>query len=88
MSKGLWKKHGDKRVVDTPITESGFTGIAVGASLLGLRPICEFMTFNFAMQAIDHIINSSAKVRYMSGGRLGGNIVFRGINGPAAGVGA
>lgn len=88
ISKGLWDKHGDQRIWDTPITEAGFTGIAVGAALGGLKPICEFMTWNFALQAIDHIVNSAAKIRYMSGGRLSGNIVFRGINGPAAAVGA
>jgi pyruvate dehydrogenase E1 component beta subunit len=88
VSKDLWAKHGSKRIWDTPITEAGFTGLASGASLGGLKPICEFMTFNFAMQAIDHIINSTAKIRYMSGGKLHGSIVFRGINGPAAGVGA
>jgi len=88
VSKGLWEKHGSQRVWDTPISEPGFTGLAVGASLVGLKPILEFMTFNFAMQAIDHIVNSSAKIRYMSAGRLEGSIVFRGINGPAAGVAA
>lgn len=70
ISKGLWKKYGDERVIDTPITEMGFTGIAVGAAFSGLRPVCEFMTFNFAMQAIDHIINSAAKTYYMSAGRV------------------
>lgn len=88
VTKGLWGKYGDRRVIDTPITEAGFTGIAVGAALYGLRPICEFMTFNFAMQAIDHIINSAAKTRYMSGGRFAVPIVFRGPNGAAAGVAA
>lgn len=68
VSRGLWKKYGDKRVYDTPITEMGFAGIAVGAALHGLRPICEFMTFNFSMQAIDHVINSAAKTFYMSAG--------------------
>lgn len=67
-SKGLWKKHGDKRVVDTPITEHGFAGLAVGAAIGGLRPILEFMTWNFAMQAIDQIINSAGKLFYMSAG--------------------
>ncbi|VDM27555.1 unnamed protein product [Toxocara canis] len=68
VSKGLWKKYGEHRIVDTPITEMGFAGLAVGAAMAGLRPICEFMTFNFAMQAIDHIINSAAKTFYMSSG--------------------
>ncbi|OYU16603.1 MAG: pyruvate dehydrogenase complex E1 component subunit beta, partial [Rhodobacteraceae bacterium PARR1] len=81
-------EFGPKRVVDTPITEHGFTGIAVGASWGGLQPIVEFMTFNFAMQAIDHIINSAAKTLYMSGGQMGSPIVFRGANGAAARVGA
>ncbi|XP_014468688.1 PREDICTED: pyruvate dehydrogenase E1 component subunit beta, mitochondrial-like [Dinoponera quadriceps] len=88
VSRGLWKKYGDKRVIDTPITEAGFTGIAVGAAMAGLRPVCEFMTFNFAMQAIDHIINSAAKTFYMSAGRINVPVVFRGPNGAAAGVGA
>lgn len=88
MSKGLWKKHGDKRVVDTPITEMGFAGIATGAAMAGLRPICEFMTFNFSMQAIDHVINSAAKTYYMSSGQVKVPIVFRGPNGAAAGVAA
>lgn len=88
VTKGLWKKYGDKRVIDTPITESGFTGLAIGAALAGLRPICEFMTMNFSMQAIDHIINSAAKTFYMSGGILSVPIVFRGPNGIASGVAA
>ncbi|KAF8371909.1 pdhb-1 [Pristionchus pacificus] len=88
VSKGLWKKYGDQRVVDTPITEMGFAGIAVGAAFSGLRPVCEFMTFNFSMQAIDHIINSAAKTYYMSAGRVPVPIVFRGPNGAAAGVAA
>merc|ERR1740117_2021369 len=88
ISKGLWNKYGDERVIDTPITEMGFTGMAVGAGLAGLRPVCEFMTFNFSMQAIDHVINSAAKSRYMSGGQLSCPIVFRGPNGAAAAVGA
>ncbi|XP_012533217.1 pyruvate dehydrogenase E1 component subunit beta, mitochondrial isoform X2 [Monomorium pharaonis] len=88
VSRGLWKKYGDKRVIDTPITEAGFTGIAVGAAMAGLRPVCEFMTYNFSMQAIDHIINSAAKTYYMSAGRINVPIVFRGPNGAAAGVGA
>ncbi|XP_054164290.1 pyruvate dehydrogenase E1 component subunit beta, mitochondrial-like [Oppia nitens] len=88
VSRGLWKKYGDKRVVDTPITEMGFAGIAVGAAMAGLRPICEFMTFNFAMQAIDQIINSAGKTFYMSAGTVAIPIVFRGPNGAASGVGA
>jgi len=88
ISKGLWDKYGSDRVVDTPITEMGFTGLAVGAAFAGLRPICEFMTFNFSMQAIDHIINSAAKTHYMSGGQMNVPIVFRGTNGAAAAVGA
>lgn len=117
VSRGLWKKYGDKRVIDTPITEAGFAGIAVGAAMVclhlitlifflifffliaifnyisnifqaGLRPVCEFMTFNFSMQAIDHIINSAAKTFYMSAGRVNVPVVFRGPNGAAAGVGA
>ncbi|XP_032677491.1 pyruvate dehydrogenase E1 component subunit beta, mitochondrial-like [Odontomachus brunneus] len=88
VSRGLWKKYGDKRVIDTPITEAGFTGIAVGAAMAGLRPVCEFMTFNFSMQAIDQIINSAAKTFYMSAGRVNVPVVFRGPNGAAAGVGA
>jgi pyruvate dehydrogenase E1 component beta subunit len=82
------QEFGERRVVDTPITEHGFAGIGVGAAMSGLRPIIEFMTFNFAMQAIDHIINSAAKTLYMSGGQLGCPIVFRGPNGAAARVGA
>ena len=88
ISQGLLDEFGPKRVIDTPITEAGFTGIAVGAAWGGLNPIVEFMTFNFAMQAIDHIINSAAKTNYMSGGQLGCPIVFRGANGAAARVGA
>lgn len=88
ISRGLWKKYGDKRVIDTPITEMGFTGIAVGAAMAGLRPVCEFMTFNFSMQAIDQIINSAAKTFYMSAGAVNVPIVFRGPNGAAAGVAA
>jgi len=88
VSKGMLDKYGDKRIVDTPITEAGFTGIAVGAGLTGLRPIVEFMTFNFALQAIDHIVNSCAKTHYMSAGDLKCPIVFRGINGVCASVGA
>ncbi|KAL3511485.1 hypothetical protein ACH5RR_030886 [Cinchona calisaya] len=88
VSKGLLQKYGPQRVVDTPITEAGFTGIGVGAAYYGLKPVVEFMTFNFAMQAIDHIINSAAKTNYMSSGNINVPIVFRGPNGAAAGVGA
>ena len=88
ISQGLLDEFGSKRVVDTPITEHGFAGIGVGASWGGLRPIVEFMTWNFAMQAIDHIINSAAKTLYMSGGQMGSPIVFRGPNGAAARVAA
>lgn len=88
VSRGLLDRFGDRRVIDTPITEMGFTGLAVGAALAGLKPICEFMTFNFAMQSIDQIINSAAKTYYMSGGIQPCNITFRGPNGAAAGVAA
>ncbi len=88
ISQGMLDEFGAKRVIDTPITEHGFTGIAVGAAFGGLRPIVEFMTFNFAMQAIDQIINSAAKTLYMSGGQMGAPMVFRGPNGAAARVGA
>ncbi|TAJ33247.1 pyruvate dehydrogenase complex E1 component subunit beta [Bosea sp. (in: a-proteobacteria)] len=88
VTQGLLQEFGPKRVIDTPITEHGFAGIGVGAALSGLRPIVEFMTFNFAMQAIDQIINSAAKTLYMSGGQMGAPIVFRGPNGAAARVGA
>lgn len=88
VTQGLWDEFGDKRVIDTPITEYGFAGLATGAAFNGLRPIVEFMTMNFAMQAIDHIINSAAKTLYMAGGQLGCPIVFRGPNGAAARVGA
>jgi pyruvate dehydrogenase E1 component beta subunit len=88
ISQGLLDEFGARRVIDTPITEHGFTGIAVGAAFAGLKPIVEFMTFNFAMQAIDHIINSAAKTLYMSGGQMGCPIVFRGANGAAARVAA
>ncbi|GAQ91027.1 pyruvate dehydrogenase E1 component subunit beta [Klebsormidium nitens] len=88
ITKGLLQKYGPERVRDTPITEAGFTGLGVGAAFYGLKPIVEFMTFNFAMQAIDHIINSAAKSHYMSGGQLTVPIVFRGPNGAAAGVAA
>ncbi|HBK07004.1 MAG TPA: pyruvate dehydrogenase complex E1 component subunit beta [Acetobacteraceae bacterium] len=88
ISQGLLDEFGPRRVIDTPITEHGFTGMAVGAALNGLRPIVEFMTFNFAMQAMDQIINSAAKTLYMSGGQMGCPIVFRGPNGAASRVGA
>ncbi|EHS50853.1 Transketolase central region [Rhizobium sp. PDO1-076] len=88
ITQGLLAEFGAKRVVDTPITEHGFAGVGVGAAMTGLRPIVEFMTFNFAMQAIDQIINSAAKTLYMSGGQMGAPIVFRGPNGAAARVGA
>ena len=88
VTQGLLQEFGPKRVIDTPITEHGFAGIGVGAAMTGLRPIVEFMTFNFAMQAIDQIINSAAKTLYMSGGQMGCPIVFRGPNGAAARVGA
>jgi pyruvate dehydrogenase E1 component beta subunit len=88
VSQGLLQEFGAKRVIDTPITEQGFAGMAVGAGFMGLRPIVEFMTFNFAMQAIDQIINSAAKTLYMSGGQMGCPIVFRGPNGAASRVGA
>ncbi|WP_415920250.1 pyruvate dehydrogenase complex E1 component subunit beta [Tateyamaria sp. SN6-1] len=88
VSQGLLDEFGSKRIIDTPITEHGFAGIGVGAAFGGLRPIVEFMTWNFAMQAIDHIINSAAKTLYMSGGQMGAPMVFRGPNGAAARVGA
>ncbi|MEY3307320.1 MAG: hypothetical protein RLZZ413_1358 [Pseudomonadota bacterium] len=88
ISQGLLDEFGPKRVIDTPITEHGFAGLAVGAAFGGLNPVLEFMTFNFSMQAIDHIINSAAKTLYMSGGQMGCSIVFRGPNGAAARVGA
>jgi len=88
ISQGLLDRFGPKRIIDMPITEHGFTGMAVGAAMNGLRPIVEFMTFNFAMQAIDQIINSAAKTRYMSGGQMGCPIVFRGPNGAASRVAA
>ncbi|KAK8962835.1 hypothetical protein KSP40_PGU002992 [Platanthera guangdongensis] len=88
ISRGLLDKYGPERVRDTPITEAGFTGIGVGAAYYGLRPVVEFMTFNFSLQAIDHIINSAAKSNYMSSGQISVPIVFRGPNGAAAGVGA
>jgi pyruvate dehydrogenase E1 component beta subunit len=88
VTKGLFQKYGEKRVVDTPITEMGFTGLGIGAAYKGLRPIIEFMTFNFSMQAIDQIVNSAAKQYYMSAGTIPVPIVFRGPNGAASGVGA
>lgn len=88
ITRGLLQKYGPKRVKDTPITEAGFAGIGVGAAMQGLKPVVEFMTFNFSMQAIDQIINSAAKIYYMSAGAIGCPIVFRGPNGAAAGVGA
>eukprot|EP01100_Stratorugosa_tubuloviscum_P012571 TRINITY_DN5_c3_g1_i1.p1 TRINITY_DN5_c3_g1~~TRINITY_DN5_c3_g1_i1.p1 ORF type:complete len:370 (-),score=143.37 TRINITY_DN5_c3_g1_i1:198-1307(-) len=88
VSKGLYDKYGAKRVIDTPITEAGFTGLGVGAAMAGLVPIIEFMTFNFSMQAIDHVVNSAAKTLYMSGGQIQAPIVFRGPNGPPTSVGA
>ena len=87
VSKGLFDKYGEKRIIDTPITEMGFAGIGVGAALAGCRPVIEFMTMNFSMQAIDHIVNSSAKLYYMSGGKINQPIVFRGPNGPPTSVG-
>jgi pyruvate dehydrogenase E1 component beta subunit len=88
VSKGMYDKYGPSRIWDTPISEAGFTGIGVGAGMMGLRPIVEFMTWNFSLQAIDHIINSCAKAHYMSAGDLTCPIVFRGINGVSAGVAA
>jgi len=88
VSKGLHDKYGDARVIDTPITEMGFTGLGVGVAYKGLRPIMEFMTWNFSMQGIDHIVNSAAKQLYMSGGMCNVPIVFRGLNGASAGVAA
>jgi pyruvate dehydrogenase E1 component beta subunit len=88
VTQGLLQEFGVKRVIDTPITEHGFAGLGIGAALAGLKPIVEFMTFNFAMQAMDQLVNSAVKTRYMSGGQIGVSIVFRGPNGPAARVGA
>ncbi len=88
VTQGLLQEFGARRVIDTPITEHGFTGLGIGAGLAGLKPVVEFMTFNFAMQAMDQLINSAAKTRYMSGGQMGCSIVFRGPNGPAARVAA
>lgn len=83
VSQGLLDKYGPKRVIDTPISEEGFTGIGIGAALVGLRPIVEWMTFNFSLQAMDQVVNNAAKMRYMSGGQLNVPVVFRGPNGPA-----
>src|SRR5687768_9346850 len=88
VTQGLLQEFGAKRVIDTPITEHGFAGLGIGAGLSGLKPIVEFMTWNFAMQAMDQIINSAAKTLYMSGGQMGCPIVFRGPNGAAARVAA
>src|SRR5271163_1784937 len=88
VTQGLLQEFGARRVIDTPITEHGFAGLGVGAALAGLKPVVEFMTFNFAMQAMDHLVNSAAKTRYMSGGQVDVAMVFRGPNGPAARVGA
>ncbi len=88
ITQGLLEEFGPKRVVDTPITEHGFAGLGVGAAMAGLKPIVEFMTFNFSMQAIDQVVNSAAKTLYMSGGQMGAPMVFRGPNGAAARVGA
>ena len=88
VTAGLYDKFGGKRIIDTPITEHGFTGMAVGAAMNGMKPVCEFMTWNFALQAIDHVVNSAAKGHYMSGGQIKCPIVFRGPNGASAGVGA
>src|SRR3546814_16211260 len=88
ISQGMLDEFGADRVIDTPITEQGFAGIGIGAAFGGLKPIVEFMTFNFSMQAIDQIVNSAAKTLYMSGGQMGCSIVFRGPNGAAARVAA
>src|SRR5207247_8032663 len=88
VSRDLLQEFGPERVIDTPITEHGFAGVGIGAAMAGLKPVIEFMTFNFAMQAIDQIINSAAKTHYMSGGQMGCSIVFRGPNGAAARVAA
>jgi pyruvate dehydrogenase E1 component beta subunit len=88
VTQGLLQEFGARRVIDTPITEHGFAGLGIGAALAGLKPVVEFMTFNFAMQAMDHLINSAAKTRYMSGGQVTVSIVFRGPNGPASRVAA
>lgn len=83
VSQGLWEKYGDNRVMDTPITEEGFTGFGIGAAMAGLRPVVEWMTFNFSIQALDQVINNAAKMLYMSGGQYHIPVVFRGPNGPA-----
>ena len=88
VSQGLLAEFGPRRVIDTPITEAGFTGVGIGAAFMGLKPIVEFMTFNFAMQAMDQLVNSAAKTYYMSGGRVSCPIVFRGPNGAASRVAA
>src|SRR5476649_2857737 len=88
VTRGLLEEFGPKRVIDTPITEHGFAGVGVGAAMAGLKPIVEFMTFNFAMQAMDQLINSAAKTRYMSGGQMSSPMVFRGPNGMASRVAA
>ncbi len=88
VTQGLLQEFGARRVIDTPITEQGFAGVGIGAAMAGLKPVVEFMTFNFAMQAMDQIINSAAKTRYMSGGQMTTSVVFRGPNGPAARVAA
>ncbi|NLB45752.1 MAG: alpha-ketoacid dehydrogenase subunit beta, partial [Clostridiaceae bacterium] len=83
VSQGLLDKYGEKRVIDTPITEEGFTGVGIGAAMAGLRPIVEWMTYNFSLMAYDQVVNNAAKMRYMSGGQVSLPIVFRGPNGPA-----
>jgi pyruvate dehydrogenase E1 component beta subunit len=88
VSQGLWDKYGDARVIDTPITEEGFTGVGIGAAMAGLRPIVEWMTFNFSLMAMDQIVNNVTKMRYMSGGQFTMPIVFRGPNGPAEYLGS
>jgi len=88
VSQGLFEKYGDTRVIDTPITEEGFTGIGIGAALGGLRPVVEWMTFNFSLQALDQVYNNAAKMRYMSGGQLSVPVVLRGPNGPAEYLGS
>ena len=88
VNQGLWDKYGDARVIDTPITEEGFTGVGIGAAMAGLRPIVEWMTFNFSLMAMDQIVNNAAKMRYMSGGQFTMPIVFRGPNGPAEYLGS
>src|SRR5512133_3908745 len=88
VSQGLLEKYGPKRVIDTPITEEGFTGLGIGAAMVGLRPVVEWMTFNFSLQAYDQVVSNAAKMRYMSGGQVKMPIVFRGPNGPAEYLGA